>query len=92
MKIAKTALTTTAAAAFAASFGIAPAFADAAGQAPAAQTQEVQTAGVAQQAQLSQAPVLGLPAVAAGAAVVAATFGLAIAASNSGGDNTPNTR
>ncbi len=91
MKIAKTALTTTAAAAFAATFAVAPAFAQPGVEAPAAPTQTVQTAGVAQQAEMGQAPIFGLPPVVPAIAIVAATFGLAVAASNSGGNNTPST-
>ena len=87
MKIAKTAMTTLAAAAFATTFGLAP-FADQSGAAaPAAPA--VKTAGTT--AEVGQAPVLGLPPVVVGVAVVAAAFGLAVAASNSGGDNTPST-
>ena len=92
MQFARTALTTAAAAAFATTFGLAPAFAGPEATAPAAeQSQAVQSAGVAQQAEVGQAPIFGLPPVVPTVAVVAATFGLAIAASNSCGDNTPST-
>ncbi|MDF2235527.1 hypothetical protein P2H44_23475 [Albimonas sp. CAU 1670] len=88
MKIAKTAMTTLAAAALATTFGLAPAFADQSGAAaPAAPA--VKTGGTT--AEVGQAPVLGLPPVVVGVAVVASAFGLAVAASNSGGDNTPST-
>jgi len=67
----------------------APLAAQEASQAPA-----VQTAGVAQQAQLSQAPLLGIPPLVLGVGVAAVVIGGAVAISNSGGDNnsTPGTR
>lgn len=93
MNIARTALAAVAAAAFATTFGLSPALAGPEVSAPSdlQDPRAVQSAGVAQQAAAGQAPIFGLPSVVPAVAAVAATFGLAIAASNSGGDNATST-
>ncbi|WP_339947396.1 hypothetical protein [uncultured Albimonas sp.] len=65
-----------------------------AAQDASSQVPEVQTAGVAQQAQIGQAPLLGIPPLVLGVVGAAVIIGGAVALSNTGDDNnsTPNTR
>ena len=63
-------------------------------QEAAAPAPVVKTAGVAQQAQVGQATLLGLPPLVIGVGVTAVVFGAAAAISNAGDDDnaTPGTR